>query len=718
MKFIQVLFVFILLNFENANAQDNKISKLSQDTTFTSDNLEINEKTNIMTATGNVIIVNKGRKINANKVIYDQDKDKAIATGDVILTEEDGSKFESDEVILTNGFKSITAIPLFGSLSDQSSIQAKSLIRNDLGESFFNEGVYTACNCDVKKGETPIWQLQSTNIKHDPITKTIYHKHVKMKIFSIPIYYLPYLSHPDWTVKRRSGFLTPIYGYSKQNRFNAKIPYYYAPENDPTWDTTITSHYNGKNGTAAQLNFRKKYEYTSINTNVIKGKLNTNKSDNDDVFGITFAMDSKLGNKWNLKAEGKYSDQDTFMRKYGFDANSTYKSFINLEKINTNSISTIESYNIENLDEGKNSYNEPVLAPSISHHIFDSNKDSYYDIKINAHSIYNDEYYDIKRWTASGSYNKLKEYNDVIFEANANLGLDLYSIQGRPSSDTDDNKYVDRPSAGLSIAVSKQYVTNYESFGLIIEPKIQLSSMFSPDRTDEIPNRDSSEYRLDPTNLFLTNQYQGRDNIQNNQRINTGLTSSFISDNFGDINFFIGQSQKIGGTEKNIKTQNQDRQSHFINSIDWNKSSLANFSWLSLYDHHDFNADMSNFTFSGTTTNGFSYSATHSAIKKDYLSDVNDREEINFSLSKGFSNWETSYSSTYDMRDGKEDKISESLDLKYTGTGYMFQNCLTILLQYKKTGGSADRDILPDNSIYLTFNFRNLGEYNYVPDLN
>ena len=43
--------------------------------------------------------------------------------------------------------------------------------------------------------------------------------------------------------------------------------------------------------------------------------------------------------------------------------------------------------------------------------------------------------------------------------------------------------------------------------------------MFSPDRTDEIPNRDSSEYRLDPTNLFLTNQYQGRDNIQNNQSI-------------------------------------------------------------------------------------------------------------------------------------------------------------------------------------------------------
>ena len=108
-------------------------------------------------------------------------------------------------------------------------------------------------------------------------------------------------------------------------------------------------------------------------------------------------------------------------------------------------------FNIENLDEGKNSNNEPVLAPGISHHIFDSNKDYNYDIKINAHSVYNDEYYDIKRWSASGNFNKSKEFSNILFEAEANLGLDLYSIQGRPTSDTDDNKYIDRPSAGFQL---------------------------------------------------------------------------------------------------------------------------------------------------------------------------------------------------------------------------------------------------------------------------
>ena len=161
-------------------------------------------------------------------------------------------------------------------LVDRSYITAKELLKNDLGESFFNEGVYSACECNVKEGETPIWRIESKKIKHDPLTQTVYLSHPVLKIFSMPIYYLPYLSFPDWTVKRRSGFLTPTYGYSEQNRLHIKVPYYYAPENNPTWDMTFTSHQNEMTGNADQLNIRKQYETTSLETNIFKGNLNTN----------------------------------------------------------------------------------------------------------------------------------------------------------------------------------------------------------------------------------------------------------------------------------------------------------------------------------------------------------------------------------------------------------------------------------------------------------
>ena len=48
-----------------------------------------------------------------------------------------------------------------------------------------------------------------------------------------------------------------------------------------------------------------------------------------------------------MTLQGKYADQDTFMRRYGFDGDTTYKSFINLEKLSKNSISNIEIYNIK-----------------------------------------------------------------------------------------------------------------------------------------------------------------------------------------------------------------------------------------------------------------------------------------------------------------------------------------------------------------------------------
>ncbi len=712
MIFFKIILIFFICG--NAIAQDNKnSSSQSKNINFTSDTIEVDEKTKIMTASGNVVITSKNRKIRADKVKYDQNLDKAIAIGNVILTEKDGSIYESEKVILTNEFKSIVANPFYGKLIDKSYITAKKLVKNDLGESFFYEGVYSACECNVKDDETPIWRIESKKIEHDPVTKTIYIKHPVMKIFSVPVYYLPYLSLPDWTVQRRSGFLTPTYGYSKRNRFHAKVPYYYAPEDDFTWDMTFTTHQNGKTGHADQLNIRKEYESTSLSANIFKGNLDTDKSNGDNVFAANLNATSILKNDWKMQIVGKYADQETFMRRYGFDGDTRYKSYVNLSKVKENSISNIELYNIQNLDENS-SNNEPVLAPSISHHVFGSDKKYNYDIKLKAHSIYNDENYDIKRWSGSGEINKKLNFGHLILEGDANLGLDLYSIQGRPSTDSNDNKYVDRLSTGFSMAAYKQYGFIDQKKSVVLEPKVQFSSLFSTDRTEEVPNRDSAEFRLDQANLFLNNQYQGRDNIQRNDRINAGISSLIMTEDLGDFNFFVGQSHKLSGTQKNTTSANENRQSHIINSIDWNPSEVFNISWFSLYNHHNLKSDISNFKLNGSI-NDWKYSTNHTSINGDFLSGTNDREELNLSLSKNFSNFNTSYSRKYDLNNNKEELISETLTLEYIGTGYMFGNCLTILIDYRSSGGIADRDLLPDDSIYLTFNFRKLGDYMYQP---
>ena len=134
MFFLRLFCFLIFFISENAIAQNNKkpFSK-SEDINFTSDNLQVNDSTNVMTATGNVVITSDARKITADKVEYNQTTDKAVAIGNVLLTEKDGSIYESDKVVLTNEFKSIVASPLYAKLADKSYITSPELRRNDKG---------------------------------------------------------------------------------------------------------------------------------------------------------------------------------------------------------------------------------------------------------------------------------------------------------------------------------------------------------------------------------------------------------------------------------------------------------------------------------------------------------------------------------------------------------------------------------------------------------
>ena len=67
----------------------------------------------------------------------------------------------------------------------------------------------------IKEGEKcPPWTLQASKMTHNNKNKTIYYDNY-FKIYDIPIFYFPFLSHPDPTVDRRSGLLTPSFSDSK-----------------------------------------------------------------------------------------------------------------------------------------------------------------------------------------------------------------------------------------------------------------------------------------------------------------------------------------------------------------------------------------------------------------------------------------------------------------------------------------------------------------------
>ena len=102
----------------------------------------------------------------------------------------------------------------------------------------FNKSNFTICNYR-ENDKCPPWTVQSEKMLHDNKKKTIYYKNALIKIYDIPIFFSPRLSHPDPSVKRRSGFLVPSFQDSKNLGEGLSIPYFWAIGKDK--DLTLTN---------------------------------------------------------------------------------------------------------------------------------------------------------------------------------------------------------------------------------------------------------------------------------------------------------------------------------------------------------------------------------------------------------------------------------------------------------------------------------------------
>ena len=185
-----------------------------EDVDFEADTVTVDRDDSILTATGNVVLVRGTERLTADKVVYNQNTDQAKAIGNVVYLTADGIEHRSDEMFLDENFTHAIATPIISQFGDGTRFSANSAEHNSDIRTVFNRSRFSPCKCDYDKGESPIWDLRATTTSHDLQSNTITHSNVRMHIFGLPVFYLPALAHPDWTVNRRSGFLAPTIAYS------------------------------------------------------------------------------------------------------------------------------------------------------------------------------------------------------------------------------------------------------------------------------------------------------------------------------------------------------------------------------------------------------------------------------------------------------------------------------------------------------------------------
>jgi len=185
-----------------------------------------NNKTNIVDKDGNDISVEMFNYSILTNIFFSK--------GSIKITDINDNNYNFSEIYIDENKKKIIGSDIKAYLN-----QPGISINTDNNPRFFantmvlsknintlEKGIFTYCKKKVGD-KCPPWTLRSEKIKHDLAKKTIYYDNVVLKVYDFPIFFFPKFSHPDPTVKRRSGLLAPALSNNTTLGSGFAVPYFW-----------------------------------------------------------------------------------------------------------------------------------------------------------------------------------------------------------------------------------------------------------------------------------------------------------------------------------------------------------------------------------------------------------------------------------------------------------------------------------------------------------
>ena len=209
-------------------------------------------------AEGSVQIDYGGNRLVAQRVVYNRKTGRLVASGNVEIVENTGNRIFSDEIDITDDFRDGFLNALRVETPEKTYFAAESADRKGGDVTTFNNGVYTACEpCEDKPDKAPIWRIKARKIIWDGKAKTVRFENSRFELFGMPIAYLPVIVTPDPTVKRKTGFLFPGFGYKSELGAGFAVPFYVALSD--TYDLTLQGSYYTKQGFLGEAEWRQRF---------------------------------------------------------------------------------------------------------------------------------------------------------------------------------------------------------------------------------------------------------------------------------------------------------------------------------------------------------------------------------------------------------------------------------------------------------------------------
>ena len=576
-KAIKLLMLAIPVMFYNiANAQVNtsagEASVLTDEFTnnpfrdpdiiyLEADSLINNENDGILIASGQVIGKYQERTLRAEKVVYTLATGVVIASGNVVLIDPNGSTQYASKLELSNELETGTATDFTARQVGNGLTSAAFATRTENGEIELYNAYYTACKLCKEKGKTkkPSWRIKARKVRQDKKTRTFRYNSALLEIGGLPLFWTPYLAHPDPSAERSSGFLTPFVGVTSSKGFNIRAPYYWAI-NEYTEATLTPNLYQNVNP-MMKYQFIRKFNTGALS---VDGSLTYSSffdRDGNEFNPDDFQNPSQVPTGKKLRShtfiKGLFSPSKTWSYGFGLELSSDddYLNRYNLEEAserfgvynpvgrrNTSqafivgqqedfrfSASTVgyqdlRSNFIENVGTGLITVSEPddrelpILAPKIevekywTDPIFKGRIKGYGDLTALTRDIGNN----YLRGTAGIDYSK-NTVTAVGLELKTflNSRYDFYKIKPEDKTNANyDSIEFQRNLGQVGFDVRYPLIKRGKNINLIVEPRVQLTNSFGSSKLGMFQARQSSSMitSINPTEInYLSTQQDGQD---------------------------------------------------------------------------------------------------------------------------------------------------------------------------------------------------------------
>ncbi len=531
--------------------------KESQDIHFSADELENDQDNNTITAKGHVEIIRDKLTLFADKVTYNQNTDVITADGDVVLLEEDGNVVFSDSVVLTEKMTQGEMQNIKIIMQDKTRLAASTFRRGNKDKKIMTNVIYTPC--DVCQDKNPLWQIKAKKVEHNAETQDIHYQNAYLELKGVPVLYTPFLSHPDPTVKRRSGFLFPK--ISTNSYLGAAIqPRYFwniSDQENILFNPIITSD----KGVVTGAEF-KKYFY--------KGDLDISGSylkdpDTKDERGNLFLKGRyEINNFWVADTDINYASDSAYLKDLSLpkEDDAWLTSRASLQGFDNRNYASVDAYYYTLLSYDLRNADKPTVVPLFNYENYsDTNRyGAYTKTTLNMASVTWDDGGSSQRATMINSWNLpyTSPYGEK-YKLAASVKSDLFYVDdyiynnNRPYTGT-----VGRIFPQLGLEWRLPFVRATEDSRQILEPVIVgVAAPKGDNKINKIPNQDSQDVDLDDTNILDLDRYAGYDRNDDGSRISYGLNWSAYGNKYGRTSAFLAQSYKLNKHESFTDAEGQ-----------------------------------------------------------------------------------------------------------------------------------------------------------------